>query len=45
MAMPFLVLKNLIGFGFQFTKVLSHLRELVLGKNQNPIRELRRFAP
>jgi hypothetical protein len=30
MATPFCVFKTLTGFGFQFTKVLSHFRELVL---------------
>ncbi len=28
MATPFLVLKTPTGFGFQFTKALSHFREL-----------------
>jgi len=30
MATPFCVFKTLTGFGFQFTKVLQHFRELVL---------------
>ncbi len=34
MATPFLVLKTLTGFSFQFTKVLSHFRELVLFGNR-----------
>jgi hypothetical protein len=29
MATPFLYLKTHTGFGFQFTKALSHFRELV----------------
>jgi hypothetical protein len=32
MATPFLVLKTLTGFDFQFTKVSSHFCELVLVK-------------
>ncbi|MEY3304929.1 MAG: hypothetical protein RLZZ139_3302 [Cyanobacteriota bacterium] len=45
MATPFCVFKTLTGFGFRFTKVLPHFRELVLGRNQNPIGERRRAAP
>ncbi len=37
MATPFLDLKNLTGFGFPFTKVLSHFRELVLKLNCAPM--------